>query len=283
MNLLYCLLYYIFALHTLIQAELSIQHQPSQNFDQRQNKQRKIVAPNYIIIHYTANCDKKSTLKWLKNIMHPVSAHYIIEPNGSIIQTVDPENRAWHAGESSWKDNNEMNTYSIGIELVNPGFTTIKTDPCPNNDEPWNIDHSIQLHGSDLYWYPFTKAQIQNLIELCQELMQRYHIKSQNVLGHSDIAPYRKTDPGPLFPWKLLANNGIGIWYKNATNYPLDSIQRLQTMLKEFGYKIKVTDKLDKQTHQIIKAFQMHFRPTKIDGNPDDETVGILSALLSQT
>lgn len=281
MNLFYAILWCISTMYPTIQANINLQYQPSKNFDERKVK-KLTVTPQYIILHYTANCDKKSVLSWFKNALNPTSAHYVIGPNGQITQTVDPDKRAWHAGDSSWKNNTDMNAYSIGIEIVNPGFTQQKTDPCPQtDDDPWNKNSSLQVSGSELHWYPFTKAQIQSLIALCQQLMLRYQIPPENILGHSDIAPHRKSDPGPLLPWKFLAEHNVGIWPKSLTQHSNHSVQEIQTMLQAFGYKIKITGTLDKETMQVLKAFQMHFRPTNIDGNADPQTIAILYALLN--
>jgi len=281
MVMIFILLYSIFSVNNLTAAKLKIDHQPLQDYTVRKNKNKKIVKPEYIIIHYTANCNQKSVINHFKKTK--VSSHYIINPHGKITETIHPDNTAQHAGESSWKNNTEMNTYSIGIELINPGFTKENQEPCSSEQpELWTNQDCILLEGSPECWYPFTKQQISSLIALCKKLIQQYHIPTCNVLGHSDIAPGRKTDPGPLFPWKTLAEYGVGLWY-NTINTTLEfSIQEIQFMLQAFGYGIKITNKLDQQTKQIITAFQMHFRPSNIDGIPDQETIAILYSLLNK-
>lgn len=264
--------------------QLNIQHQPSINYSERINKNKKSVKPEYIIIHYTANCNHKSVIDHFKSWIHKVSAHYVIQTNGTIVETVHPDHAAWHAGKSSWKNNSEMNIYSIGIELINPGFTDKNSKPCPEtNENNWTMQDCIEIEGSPNCWYAFSKKQIQSLIELCKDLIQKYHIDPYNILGHSDIAPDRKIDPGPLFPWQLLSQYGIGMWWDKLPELSIQpSIQEIQKKLQDFGYTIKITNKIDAQTTNIIKAFQSHFRPKKIDGMLDTETIAILDALLDK-
>lgn len=271
-----------------IATNLNIIWQPSANFNERKElKTKKIIKPEYIILHFTANCSTHETLKAFWNIVRPVSSHYVISTNGTIVQMVDESKRAWHAGTSSWHGNSQMNTYSIGIEITNPGYSEINKEPCTDHKDIWNTTTGQLVIGSSNLWYPFTEQQIHTVIEVCHDIMKRYNIPPSHILGHSDIAPGRKLDPGPLFPWEILAYHGIGLWPKNLTSMKEDSffigsITDLQKKLQKFGYRISVTGKLDRQTIKVIQSFQMHFRQKNIDGNPDSETIQILENLLEQ-
>lgn len=264
---------------------LTIIQTPSSNFNERIDKKtnKQILKPTYIILHYTSGCTSKSAFQTLSNFFRPVSAHYLIAANGSISQLVNESKRAWHAGKSSWKKNNQLNSYSIGIEIVNPGFSEVDQDPCTENFDIWNKKNGRLVSGSPYLWYSFTKAQIKSVIALCKEIINRYDIKLENILGHSDIAPGRKVDPGPLFPWQELAQQGVGVWYnQNVLKQNNDSlpIETIQSLLKKWGYKTPLSGILDDQTKKVIQAFQMHFRPQNIDGIPDEETIAILKQLL---
>ncbi len=158
---------------------LQIKSVPSPNFNDRRDSKK----PCYIILHYTDTKDTVEALSYLCNPEAEVSSHYVIEQDGNILQLVDEEKRAWHAGKSEWKGETDMNSVSIGIELVNPGHT----------------------YGLE----PFPDIQIEKLIILCKQIMTRWGIPPENVLGHEDIAPGRKIDPGPLFPWQTLIENGV--------------------------------------------------------------------------
>lgn len=275
--------FFIFFINSYnIFSNITIQKDLTSNFDQRINNKNQIVEPTYIILHYTANCNETSILKWFKNYVHPVSAHYLISPNGTITMTVDPKYRAWHAGESYWKGCEEMNTYAIGIEIINPGSTKQKKDPCGKDSITWSKKDCYLVTGSDNCWYPFTTQQINSLIELCKYLMKKYKISPENIIGHSDIAPGRKVDPGPLFPWRFLAENGIGMWTTNTKNFKEIDIKNAQEYLKLVGYNNKITGILDDQTKKNLKAFQMHFRPNNIDGQLDQETFNLLANMAKQ-
>jgi N-acetylmuramoyl-L-alanine amidase len=173
-----------------------------------------------------------------------VSAHYMIDEEGKIYQMVEEAHRAWHAGESYWQGRKDLNSSSIGIELVNPG-------------------HS--------YGYrPFPDAQITALIALCKGIMTRWSIPPNCVLGHSDVAPRRKQDPGHLFPWKKLSEEGLGLWpEENKTSKGGNE----QEVLSRIGYE---TESLP---HALL-AFQRHFQPHKVDGIADQETYALLQGLL---
>jgi len=230
----------------------------------------------FLVMHYTALDDSRSLKALTKN---QVSAHYLIprEPEAIddkpvILQLVDESKRAWHAGVSSWNGRANLNDTSIGIEIVNPGFT----------------DDML----GDRTWYPYTEKQIAAVTLLAKDIIERYQITPDNVLGHSDIAPLRKQDPGKLFPWARLAAAGIGAWPDEATvskylagrspSAPAD-VSTLQVLLKQYGYdQIPQNGTLDESTRKTIGAFQMHFRPGDIRGNADAQTEAIARALVEK-
>lgn len=222
-----------------------------------------------LVLHYTA-LDFKTSLKALTDPNTQVSAHYLIPEismnrKRQIFQLVDEKERAWHAGASTWQKRINLNDTSIGIEIVNLGYS--------------------DKEGKRL-WYPFTDYQIESVIELAKIIIARYQIHSTCVIGHSDIAPGRKVDPGPLFPWKTLYENGVGAWFEEEElgyNHANEvDILSLQKNLQAYGYMIALTGKLDTQTRTILQAFQMHFRARDYSGNPDAETFAILENLIQK-
>ena len=228
----------------------------------------------YLILHYTVLPDDKSITVLTQQ---SVSAHYLVNNIGDneIYQLVDENKRAYHAGVSSWRADKNLNDTSIGIEIVNMGFKTDAT-------------------GKRIF-EPFNEAQIKKVAALCKDIVSRYQIPATNVLGHADIAPTRKQDPGALFPWKRLYDEyQIGMWYDEATkqnfittsSVDFDSkyaqpsfIFSVQTALKSFGYGIEPNGAWDDATKKTLEAFQYHFRPEKYDGALDVETWAILQAL----
>ncbi|KPW88040.1 MULTISPECIES: N-acetylmuramoyl-L-alanine amidase [Pseudomonas syringae group] len=229
---------------------------PSVNFDGR---------VQYVVMHYTSTSMEKS----LQLLTHgEVSSHYLIgdDSKATIYKLVDESARAWHAGESEWEGRTWLNSSSIGIEIVNPGF----------KDTP-----------AGRLWYPYTEAQIQSITVLLKDIVKRNKIDPKHIIGHSDIAPTRKQDPGPLFPWKRLAAEGLGIWPDErliaqhqallATNLP--SISWFQQQLARLGYSTPQTGELDTATRQVLAAFQMHYRPARFDGEPDAQSAAILQVL----
>lgn len=223
----------------------------------------------YLIMHYTVS-DYPTSIKILtkKN----VSAHYLVNnlPNDSIDILVSEDKRAYHAGISAWGTDEKLNDTSIGIEIVNKGFTKVK---------------------DSLVYEAYPYFQIEKVAALAKNIIKRYDIDPTNVLGHSDIAPLRKQDPGPMFPWKMLYDKyQIGAWYDepdkqkfltdyDETKFPYNSILEFQKALEKYGYKIDKTGTLDKNTQAIITAFQYHFRPKKSDGKIDAESWAIIQAL----
>ena len=218
----------------------------------------------FLIIHYTV-IDFPMSLKVLTQ--QQVSSHYLVRDNPpEIYQLVDDNRRAYHAGLSSWKGQGHINAASIGIEIVNPGFT----------ESP-----------AGRVWYDYPPAQIDAVIALVKKIVKEHDIKPERVLGHSDIAPQRKQDPGPRFPWKRLADEGLVVWPDGARvaerrvdfEAALPDIEWFQQRLERFGYETPRTGSLDEATVNVIGAFQMKYRPTNIDGMPDAETAAILDVL----
>ncbi len=228
----------------------------------------------YLILHYTVLPDDKSVEVLTKQ---NVSAHYLVNNLGDneIYQLVDENKRSYHAGVSAWRADKNLNDTSIGIEIVNPGYKSDAT-------------------GKKIF-QPFTDEQIKKVAALAKDIVMRYNIPPTNVLAHSDIAPTRKQDPGPLFPWKRLYDEyQIGMWFDEAvkqtfimnaetevsTKYNEPSfIFVVQTALHKFGYDLFPNGKWDDATKRTIEAFQYHFRPQNYDGVIDAETWAILQAL----
>jgi len=223
----------------------------------------------FLVLHYTA-LDNDTSVRVLTQ--QEVSSHYLVndKDDKEIYLLVDETKRAWHAGVSKWKNLDNLNFTSIGIEIVNKGYTT---------------------SGTTKTHYPYPDFQIKKVGELVQDIVKRYNILPINVIGHSDIAPGRKHDPGPLFPWKkLYTDYGVGAWYEetdkaifiNSAPFVMDGefvIKEFQNELKKYGYDIIATGVWDEQTKKVTQAFQYHFNPNKYDGMLDVETWAIIKAL----
>ena len=211
---------------------------PSPNHDARGG-----AAIDMLVLHYTGMAGAEAALDRLCDPAAKVSAHYLIDEDGAVYALVPEDRRAWHAGVAHWAGAANINSRSIGIELVNPGH--------------------------EFGYRAFPEEQIAALTTLCHSILVRHPIPSARVLGHSDVAPARKEDPGELFPWARLAKAGIGLWpQKQESDFGPDALAR-------FGY--------DPNTPQdkVITAFQRHFRPRKLDGVWDTECAAILEGLLS--
>ncbi len=229
---------------------------PSTNYDSR---------IQFVVLHYT-NASLERSLQLLTK--GEVSSHYLIgdDKGATIYKLMDENYRAWHAGESEWQGRTWLNSSSIGIEIVNPGF----------KDTP-----------TGRVWYPYSEDQVQSLIVLLKDISKRYNIHPRAIIGHSDIAPLRKLDPGPLFPWKRLAAEGIGVWPNEQAVVlqqarfaaQLPSISWFQGQLAKLGYETPQTGELDVATRHVLAAFQMHFRPSRFDGTPDAESAALLQVL----
>jgi N-acetylmuramoyl-L-alanine amidase len=218
----------------------------SPNFESNKRKYKQI---KFLIFHYTGMKKESEAIKRLTNIQSEVSSHYLIKKNGDIVVMVPDLYVAWHAGKSSWKSFKSLNKNSIGIEISNPGH-----------------EHK---------YLNFSKKQIKSILYLSKSLMKKYKIQSSNILGHSDIAPYRKKDPGEKFPWKYLAKFGIGEWH-SLSNKILKKNRMKKTHINEekifyknlfkIGYSKKV---LNKKT--LVKVFQRRYRQDLINGKIDQE------------
>ena len=213
----------------------------------------------FLILHYTGMQSARVSLKRLKNPKSKVSCHYFIERNGKACRMVEDNKTAWHAGNSKWKHFNNLNKYSIGIEIQNKG-------------------HHINYQN-------FTKKQIKTLIQLIKKLQSKYKIKKENVLGHSDIAPLRKLDPGEKFPWKLLSKKGAANWYRKykhkKLNYDLKTRRKIFFKnIYKIGYRFFNLSKQSKKDRKIILAFQMRYLPKEVNGKITNKTL-IISQLLA--
>ena len=221
----------------------------SPNFDKKKRSYKSI---KFLVIHYTGMQSERESIKRLCNPKAKVSSHYLISENGKIYRLVMDNRIAWHAGKSCWGKYKNLNKNSIGIEMVNKG-------------------HRFGYSN-------FKKKQLSNIIKICQYLIKKYKIKRQNVVGHSDIAPLRKIDPGEKFPWKKLAKNKIGIWH-NLKERDLIKLRKIKIInkskveffnkLKKIGYCFNLGKK--GSLIKIIKAFQRHYRKDLINGIIDKE------------
>ena len=241
---------------------LTLNYSPNFQTPKRKKKQIK-----FIIFHYTGMKKDSEAITRLTDIKSKVSCHYLIKENGEIIMMVPDLYIAWHAGKSRWKNNDSLNKNSIGIEICNPG-------------------HQFN-------YKKFSNKQILSLIKLSNFLTKKYKIKSKNILGHSDIAPDRKKDPGEKFPWEYLAKRKIGVWHdldiktlKQFRKKKLSKIDQnlfLENIFK-IGYSKKTSKKLNKNRYNIVivKAFQRRFRQSLVNGKSDQECLLISQNLLKK-
>lgn len=216
---------------------MKIGNRPSPNFNDRD------AAVDMLVLHYTGMKTCAEALGRLCDPAAEVSAHYLIDEDGTVSQLVAEDKRAWHAGVSSWRGHANINSRSVGIEIVNPGHE-------------WG-------------YRDFTEAQYEALIPLCLDIVERHGIPARNVVGHSDVAPARKEDPGERFDWRRLAAAGIGPWPEAAE--PVAEAD-VSDVLAEIGYDVS-----DEQA--ALRAFQRRFRPVLIDGAADAQTRGLLAGL----
>jgi N-acetylmuramoyl-L-alanine amidase len=231
---------------------------------------RSIVSANqdsrvqYVVLHYTSTDLAHSQALLTQG---EVSSHYLIaEQPATIYQLVDENRRAWHAGDSQWRGRTWLNASSIGIELVNQGFT----------DSP-----------NGRVWQPYSEAQIDALIVLLKDIVQRHQLPLDSIIGHSDIAPQRKLDPGPLFPWQRLAKAGLIRWPDAAAvaqqqlsfSRELPPPSWFANQLRQQGYAVPATETWDKPLLNVLAAFQMKYRPARFDGGADAETAALLQVL----
>jgi N-acetylmuramoyl-L-alanine amidase len=233
---------------------LRIVERPSPNFNERVG----VDGPDILIMHYTGMQSCEAAVQRLTDPVARVSSHYTVDEDGTVYVHVDEAKRAWHAGVSHWRGETDINSRSIGIEIVNPGH--------------------------EFGYRAFPEAQIEAVIELSKGILSRHRIPARNVIAHSDIAPGRKEDPGELFPWKRLAGEGIGTWVDGlpvsgdslAFGARGEAVAVLQRDLARYGYGVQASGIFDEQMKAVVVAFQRHFRAAKLDGIADAETRDLL-------
>jgi len=238
---------------------LRIVQRPSPNFNERVG----VEGPDILLMHYTGMQSCEAAVQRLTDPAARVSSHYTIDEDGTVYVHVDESLRAWHAGVSHWRGATDINSRSIGIEIVNPGH--------------------------EFGYRAFPDVQIDAVIELSHGILSRHRIAPRNVIAHSDIAPGRKEDPGELFPWSRLAGEGIGLWVEVpavigeslSPGDRGDAVRALQMDLAAYGYGIDPTGDYDGRTRDVVIAFQRHFRPAKFDGVADAQTKDLLRRLLA--
>lgn len=233
---------------------------PSPNYGERNNGR----SVDMIILHYTGMPDVEGALTRLCTDGTDVSAHYIVLEDGRIVQCVPESKRAWHAGAALWAGEEDINSCSIGVEIIN--------------------------RGHDWGYPDYPLRQTAAVIALCRGIILRHRLPARRVLGHSDVSPARKKDPGEKFPWHSLANSGVGIWVRPA---PIvrgdalklgasgDAVLSLQQDLARYGYGLAASGEYNAATMEVVTAFQRHFRPARVDGVADISTLATLQALLA--
>ncbi|MGI9514318.1 MAG: N-acetylmuramoyl-L-alanine amidase [Anderseniella sp.] len=239
---------------------LAHEHIPAAHFNDRVG----VAGPDILLMHYTGVPTPEFAIDILTSGEREVSCHYLVRQDGSIVHMVDEDKRAWHAGKSSWEGAGDVNSRSVGIEICNPG------------------------HGDN--YHDFSDSQIEAVIALSKDIMARYSIEPRQVLAHSDVAPGRKIDPGEKFPWAQLASSGVGLWTTPAAivDGPVmdegasgDDVTSLQRNLAAYGYGVDITGTYDSAMATVVRAFQLHFRPSLCDGRADVSTIATLDALLA--
>jgi N-acetylmuramoyl-L-alanine amidase len=233
---------------------------PAVNFEPRRGEMR----PYILLLHYTGMASAEKALNWLCSGDSRVSCHYLIDEAGRITQMVPEAMRAWHAGDSWWAGERDINSASIGIEIHNPG------------------------HGPDYCAFP--DVQMQAVEALSLDIIARHRIRPEHVLAHSDVAPWRKRDPGEKFDWGRLGGAGIGLWrepvlIEGDAGFGRDSdgpqVEALQSALARYGYRIEPTGVFGDPTELVVTAFQRHFRPALVNGRADHSTIETLNRLLA--
>lgn len=233
---------------------------PSPNIEPRRNNAK----PDLILLHYTGMLSGAKAIDWLARPESRVSCHYVVDTDGAITQMVAEDMRAWHAGVAHWAGCDDINSCSIGIEIQNPGH--------------------------ELGYPDFPPEQMFAVAALSRDIATRWRIDPTRILAHSDIAPLRKIDPGEKFDWAFLAAEGVGYWIAPTTLDPSDAgaaprssgamIAEAQSLLAAYGYGIGQTGGLDRETEFVVRAFQRHFRPARVDGHIDHSTLDTLRRLV---
>ncbi len=246
----------------LVLAALGCVRQPAIDHSYRAKSQDS--RAQFLILHFTGGTWEASVKILTEG---PVSSHYLVRDSPvQVYQLVDESQRAYHAGRSSWQGQTQLNAASIGIEIQNAG----------------------DIQGPDgIIYHDYPKAQIDAVIALVKDIVARHQIRPDRILGHSDIAPTRKVDPGPTFPWKRLADEGLIPWPEATAvaerrvrhEASLPEVTWFQTKLVEHGFALAVTGTLDPTTRQVLANFQMKYRPARYDGLPDAETAALLDVL----
>jgi N-acetylmuramoyl-L-alanine amidase len=221
---------------------------PSPNHDERGQ------AVDMLILHYTGMQSAQAALDRLRDPMAAVSSHYVVDEDGTVFRLVPEDRRAWHAGVSFWRGHSALNGRSIGVEIVNPGHE-------------WG-------------YRDFPVLQLAAVCDLCLLVLARHAIPARNVVGHSDVAPDRKDDPGERFDWRALAENGVGLWPADAVDLGVTGVVRdaatlrpVRAALGEIGYRVAPEGGLDPALSTVVRAFQRHWRPEAVTGQVDDGTL----------
>lgn len=232
------------------------------------NARRDGGSPRFLILHYTGLESFQRSVDVLRDPICQVSCHYVVDTDGRLVQMVREADRAWHAGQSFWAGERDINSWSVGIEIQNPGH--------------------------ELGYPEFPEAQMRVVIELAGDIVRRNNMRPEHVLAHSDIAPQRKIDPGEKFDWSRLHGSGVGHWVQphavGAEDVGLvdridpakvdDRVRLCQNLLTDYGYEVARHGLLDAETVRVISAFQRHFRPAQVDGAPDESTIETLKDLI---
>ncbi|KAB2847453.1 MAG: N-acetylmuramoyl-L-alanine amidase [Hyphomicrobiaceae bacterium] len=218
--------------------------------------------PSLILLHYTGIASAKAAIDWLVCERSRVSCHYLVDEAGEVTQMVEEHERAWHAGESCWQGLTDINSASIGIEVQNPGH--------------------------ELGYPPFPEPQMAAVEALCLDIMRRHGISGDRVIGHSDVAPTRKADPGEKFDWARLGRRGVGVWREAASvegdaglglGDEGEEVARLRAALGSIGFGIAASARFDPLTEQTVTAFQRHWRQQRVDGRLDRSTLRTLESV----
>ena len=228
----------------------------------------------FVVVHYTATNNEYSIKELISN---RVSAHFLVldEDDNMIYNLVPLDQRAWHAGASSFRGRTNLNDTSIGIEIVSDGIARDRRND-PNRYPPYDA------------YLEYKPTQIEKVAQIIKYVAARYNIPAKNIVAHSDIAPSRKKDPGAKFPWKeLYEKYDIGAWYNesdkqafmNEEKFNATSISDIKEELRKYGYEINRTNEWDRDSRDVVYAFQLHFNPKNATGNMDLETFAILKAL----
>ena len=257
------------------------------------NSENQDTRVRIVVIHHTTADFQESLDILTKKSNRPVSSHYLVPEPGDpsyaskdlrLYSLVSEEARAWHAGSSYWAGKTSLNDMSIGIELVNQTYCHRSEEAIP--------PEAIDQEPARICFYPdFAEPQLQILLDLLKGIMERHtEVKPTHIIGHSDIAPQRKIDPGPRFPWQRLYRLGYGAWYDDDTvvkyweqfRKEMPPVLTLQTALNTYGYRIELSGEHDKQSRNVVRAFQQHFLPWLVNKEFTAETVAVLYALLEK-